>query len=87
MTSKRRRTPRRLVRAATFGTGILVAVAHRPHAELLDHIVYPTVLERAAALLHGIVVWRPLEVWNSGLGWAAALALLIRSGFDLQISA
>jgi death on curing protein len=67
--------------------GVLVAVAHRPHAELLDHVAYPTVLERAAALLHGIVVWRPLEMWNSGLGWAAALGLLIRSGFDLEISA
>jgi death-on-curing protein len=66
--------------------GILVAVATRPHAELLDHVAYPTVLERAAALLHGIIAWRPLELWNSGLGWAAAIGLLIRSGFHLEIA-
>jgi death on curing protein len=66
--------------------GILVAVAARPHAELLDHTAYPTVLERSAALLHAIVVWRPLKMWNMGLGWAAALGLLIRNGFRLEIS-
>ena len=66
--------------------GILVATASRPHAVLLDHPVYPRPLEQAAALLHGIMVWRPLELWNTGLAWAAALGLLTRSGFDLAIS-
>jgi death-on-curing protein len=67
--------------------GVLVAVADRPHAVLFDHVVYPTVLEQAAALLHGILVWRPLDLWNIGLGWAAALGLLTKSGFALAISA
>jgi death-on-curing protein len=67
--------------------GILVAVADRPHAVLLDRVAYPTVLEQAAALLHGILIWRPLDLWNTGLGWAAAFGLLTRSGFDLEISA
>jgi death-on-curing protein len=67
--------------------GILVSVADRPHVAHFDHAAYPTVLERAAALLHGILIWRPLDLWNTGLGWAAALVLLTRSGFDLSISA
>ena len=67
--------------------GILYAVAGRPHAELFNQTVYPTVLEQAAALLHGIMVWRPLELWNTGLAWAAALGLLFRNGLDLAISA
>jgi death-on-curing protein len=67
--------------------GILVAVASRPHARILDSVVYPTLLEQSAALLHGIVVWRPLTLWNAGLAWTAAFAMLTRNGFDLAISA
>jgi death-on-curing protein len=67
--------------------GILCAVANRPHSVLLDQVVYPTLLEQAAALLHGIIVWRPLELWNTGLAWAAALSLLARNGLKLDISA
>jgi death-on-curing protein len=67
--------------------GILVAVASRPRATLLESVVYPTVLHQAAALLHGSLAWRPLTLWNAGLGWAAALTLLTRSGFNLSISA
>jgi death-on-curing protein len=67
--------------------GILVAAAVRPHAVILDSVVYASLLEKSAALLHGILVWRPLQLWNAGLAWAAALGLLIRNGFDLAISA
>jgi death-on-curing protein len=67
--------------------GILVAAALRPHAVILDSVVYASLLEKSAALLHSILVWRPLQMWNAGLAWAAALGLLIRNGFDLAISA
>jgi death-on-curing protein len=67
--------------------GILVAAAIRPNAALLSAATYPTLLDRSAALLHAILVWRPLQLWNSGLAWAAALGLLMRKGFDLEISA
>jgi len=67
--------------------GILVAAALRPNAALLSAVTYPTLLEKSAALLHAIVVWRPLQLWNAGLAWAAALGMLMRNGFDLEISA
>ena len=66
--------------------GILVSVAGLPHAVLMERVVYASLLEKAAALLHGIVAWRPLEMWNTGLAWAAAFGLLTRHGFHLAIS-
>jgi len=72
--------------ASVRDAGILVAVASRSHATILGTPVHRTALEQAAALLHGILVWRPLQVWNAGLAWAAALGLLVRNGLDLAIS-
>ncbi|MBM2616906.1 hypothetical protein JIG36_15210 [Actinoplanes sp. LDG1-06] len=66
--------------------GILVAVASRPNAEMLGTVVYTTVVEQSAALLHSAVAWRPLQLWNSGLGWGATYGLLARNGFDLAIT-
>ena len=54
---------------------------------MMNRLVYPTLLEKSAALLHAILVWRPLQLWNAGLAWAAALGLLMRNGLDLEISA
>jgi death-on-curing protein len=67
--------------------GILVAVAARPHARLLGRAAYPTVLDKAAALLHGISVWRPLDLWNSGLAWMAVRLLFERHGLPLAMPA
>ncbi|NES16236.1 MULTISPECIES: hypothetical protein [Micromonospora] len=67
--------------------GILFASAARPHAHLLQGLVYPTPLDQAAALLHGILVWRPLDMWNASLAWTAADVLLERFGFVLSMPA
>jgi death-on-curing protein len=67
--------------------GILVAVAARPCASILGTVIYPTLLHQSAAVLHAALAWRPLELWNAGLGWAAAFAILTRNGLDLSISA
>ena len=67
--------------------GILIAAATRPNAALLSTATYPTLLEKSAALLHAVLVWRPLQLWNAGLAWAAAFGLLMRKGLDLEISA
>ncbi|TQJ25859.1 death-on-curing protein [Micromonospora sp. A202] len=67
--------------------GILVAAAARPHARLVGRAVYPTVLDKSAALLHGLMMWRPLDVWNAGLGWAAMRVFLARAGFVLDMPA
>ncbi|MEU8214783.1 hypothetical protein AB0C47_03320 [Micromonospora taraxaci] len=67
--------------------GILVAAAVRPHARILGQAVYPTVLDRAAALMHGLMIWRPLDMWNAGLAWAAMRIFLIRCGVTLRMPA
>ena len=67
--------------------GILHAAAARPHAALLSGRIYPTSLDRAAALLHGIILWRPLDLWNAGLAWTAADILLERAGLLLAMPA
>ena len=66
---------------------ILFAVAARPHASLLDGQICPTALDQAAALLHGIAVWRPLELWNAGLAWTVADVRLERAGLVLAMPA
>jgi hypothetical protein len=48
---------------------------------------YATSVDQAAALLHGIAVWRPLEMWNAGLAWAAARSLLVRADIQLAMPA
>ena len=65
--------------------GILVAAAARPHAFLTDDPVYRTVLGKAAALLHAIMVWEPLDFWNSGLAWAAVRTFLERHDLPLAM--
>jgi death on curing protein len=65
--------------------GILVAVARRPHAYLIDRFVYRTKLDRGAALLHAITCWRPLDAWNSGLAWGAARRYLLDEGMRVTM--
>ena len=59
--------------------------AERPHAVHLGHACYPTLIDQAAALLHGVIAWRPLELWNAGLAWAAALGLFRLAGLSLDM--
>ncbi|MFY1618488.1 hypothetical protein [Micromonospora sp. WMMD736] len=44
-------------------------------------------MDRAAALLHGLMMWRPLDMWNAGLAWAAMRIFLVRSGVTLTMPA
>ncbi|WFE63108.1 hypothetical protein [Micromonospora sp. WMMD714] len=67
--------------------GILFASAARPHAQLLQGRVYATPLDQAAALLHAIMIWRPLDMWNASLAWTTADVRLERSGFVLTMPA
>jgi death-on-curing protein len=64
--------------------GILAAVTARPAATVHGLPSYPTPVEQAAAVLHAVVSWRPLERNNASLAWLAALVHLGRSGFDLE---
>jgi hypothetical protein len=65
--------------------GTLVAAAHRPHAVLVKEPCYSTAALQAASLLHAIMVWQPLDLWNNSLAWAAAEVLLTRSGLPLAM--
>jgi death-on-curing protein len=67
--------------------GILFSAAARPHAVMLGEPVYPTAIEKAAALLHGITCWRPLDFWNTGLAWGAAHAQLRRARLEFTMPA
>lgn len=66
---------------------ILVAAAHRPHAALLEALCHKKPLDQAASLLHAIMVWEPLEMWNSGLAWAATRVFLERYDRPLDMPA
>lgn len=65
--------------------GILVAAAVRPNATLNDGQIYPDVLTKGAALLHAIMVWEPLDYWNSGLAWAATRIFFERHDLPLAM--
>jgi death-on-curing protein len=67
--------------------GILYAAAGRPDAVIVGTPVYPTPMERAAALLHSVICWRPLDLWNAGLAWRAVAVSLGRTGLRLAMPA
>jgi death-on-curing protein len=51
--------------------GLLQAAAARPQASAFGDEAYPTLDEKAAALLHSIVTGHPLVDGNKRLGWVA----------------
>jgi len=66
---------------------LLYAAAARPQAMLVGVTIYPTALEQSAALLHAMIRWRPLDLWNASLGWAAADSHLDARALDLAMPA
>jgi death on curing protein len=79
-----------LLIAETIGTtavrdvGLLDAAAHRPQATAFGEDAYPTVHEKAAALLEAVVRNHALVDGNKRLGWAAAVVFYDLNGFDLD---
>jgi death-on-curing protein len=67
--------------------GILYAAAARPGARLASERVYIALSWRAAALLHSVVRWEPLDMWNASFGWRAVAALVGANGSRLSMSA
>ena len=67
--------------------GILYAAAARPQAMLVGVTIYPTALLQSAALLHAMIRWRPLDLWNASLGWAGADSHLDARVLDLAMPA
>jgi death on curing protein len=64
--------------------GLLDSAAHRPQASAFGQDAYPTIHEKAAALLEAVVRHHALVDGNKRLGWAAAAVFYDLSGFDLN---
>ena len=64
--------------------GLLDSAAHRPQASAFGQDAYPTIHEKAAALLEAVVRHHALVDGNKRLGWAAAAVFYDLNGFDLD---
>ncbi|NEW25148.1 type II toxin-antitoxin system death-on-curing family toxin [Nocardia cyriacigeorgica] len=56
--------------------GLLAAAATRSEAVLAGRDVYPTIEEKAAAVLHSVVRTRPFVRGNKATGWIACRMML-----------
>jgi death-on-curing protein len=66
--------------------GALASAAGRPRMTVFGEEAYPTLAEKAAALLHSIARNHPLVDGNKRLAWAAARVFCLMNGTDLQLS-
>jgi death-on-curing protein len=64
--------------------GQLHAAVLRPQTSVFGEDAYPDLWEKAAALMHSIVLGHPLVDGNKRLGWAAAVAFLEDNGEILE---
>jgi death on curing protein len=79
----------RIARAAVGGpievrdVGLLESAVHRPRASVLGQDAYPTVLDKAAALLHSLARNHPLVDGNKRLAWLATYVFCAKNGIEL----
>lgn len=66
--------------------GLLEAAAARPRASAFGADAYPTIPDKAAALLHSIVRNHALVDGNKRLGLASVLAFLGLNGWQLTLT-
>lgn len=66
--------------------GLLDAAAHRPRASAGAADAYPTIDEKAAALMHSLARSHPLVDGNKRLALAAAIAFLGVNGLRLTLT-
>ncbi|HEV8648978.1 MAG TPA: type II toxin-antitoxin system death-on-curing family toxin [Actinomycetes bacterium] len=64
--------------------GLLDSAAHRPQASAFGKDAYPTIDEKAAALLEAVVRNHALVDGDKRLAWSAAVVLYDLNGFDLD---
>jgi death-on-curing protein len=69
---------------AIMDIGLLDSAAHRPQASVFGRDAYPTIHERAAALLDAVVRHRALVDGNKRLAWAAAVVFYDLNGLDVD---
>lgn len=66
--------------------GLLESSAARPRTTVFGHDAYPSLWEKAAALLHSVVRNHPLVDGNKRLGWLAADVLLRINGVVVEMA-
>lgn len=66
--------------------GLLSAALARAEARALGRVVYPTVEERAAALMHSLATTSPLSEGNRPFAWAATAVFLARQGRPSELT-
>ena len=66
--------------------GLLEAAVGRAQASAFGEDAYPTLSEKAAALLHSVVCHHALVDGNKRLGWLAAVVFLDLNGLTVAIS-
>ena len=64
--------------------GLLDSAAHRPQASAFGKDAYPTVHEKAAALLEAVARDHALVDGNERLAWAATAVFYDLNGFELE---
>jgi death-on-curing protein len=64
--------------------GLLDSAAHRPQASAFGKDAYPTIDEKAAALLEAVARNHALVDGNKRLAWAAVVVFYDLNGFDLD---
>ncbi len=64
--------------------GLLASAAHRPTTTLWGREAYPTLDEKAAALMHSLVANHALVDGNKRLGWLAVVVFYALNGSDLE---
>jgi death on curing protein len=64
--------------------GLLDSAAHRPQASAFGKDAYPTVHEKAAALLEAVARNHALVDGNKRLAWAATAVFYDLNGFELE---
>src|SRR5262249_37433663 len=65
---------------------ILYSAAARPESVIMTKRTFESLPERTAALLHAIIRWEPLDMWNASFGWHAARFIARIDGADLVVS-
>ncbi|CAL9427879.1 type II toxin-antitoxin system death-on-curing family toxin [Streptomyces sp. enrichment culture] len=65
-------------------TGLLDSAAHRPSAAAFGEEAYPSLLEKAAALLRSLAVNHPFFDGNKRTAWLSCVTFLAINGVELR---
>lgn len=64
--------------------GLLASAAHRPQTTVFGADAYPSLADKAAALMHSLARNHPLIDGNKRLAWAATRIFCLLNGEDLR---